>query len=165
MTLPKILRYILLAAAVFMMALIFYFSSQDDVESSKTSGDVTEFVLETVVPAYKKMTGARRISFRKAAEHLIRKLAHFSEFALLSCAGQTAACLPRCWPAGEQPRCTPAATSFTRCSYRAAVPPPWMWALTAAARCWARRWSLAPPRWRKDGTRKYSLAIPFYLNS
>lgn len=84
MTLPKILRYILLAAAVFMMALIFYFSSQDDVESSKTSGDVTEFVLETVVPAYKKMTGARRISFRKAAEHLIRKLAHFSEFALLS---------------------------------------------------------------------------------
>lgn len=79
----KVLRIALLAAAFLMMALIFYFSAQNDVQSGKTSGEVTEFVLNTVVPEYKKMAGAKRQSYRKTAELIIRKLAHFSEYAVL----------------------------------------------------------------------------------
>ncbi|MBQ9197456.1 MAG: VanZ family protein [Clostridia bacterium] len=79
----KKLLLALLIAIFITMALIFFFSSQDDKQSSSFSGKVTDFVLSVFVPGYKDMTAAQQRPYRKSLELIIRKLAHFSEFALL----------------------------------------------------------------------------------
>ena len=78
------LRRCLLAAAFLMMAVIFFFSAQTGEESSQVSGGVTAFILKITVPGYAQMTEAEQLPYLEKAGHIVRKLAHFSEFALLS---------------------------------------------------------------------------------
>ena len=68
---------------ILVAAIIFFFSSQNAEESSNTSGGLTGFLLRLFVPGYDSMTHKERTSLFKKIHHLVRKGAHFTEFALL----------------------------------------------------------------------------------
>ncbi|MGX8706623.1 MAG: VanZ family protein [bacterium] len=65
-------------------ALIFFFSSQTGEDSSKLSGAVTRWLLERVIPGFTDMTQAQQRVYMRRLGLLVRKAAHFSEYALLA---------------------------------------------------------------------------------
>lgn len=65
------------------MVVIFGFSAQNGESSSKTSGKVVEKVAPVVVPNYEKLPEQQKSEKREALTYIIRKGAHFSEYALL----------------------------------------------------------------------------------
>lgn len=85
----KTLRILFAILSILVMGLIFYFSSQNGAESSETSGTVTRLVLSIFVKGFRFMTSSDQQYLIGKYGHLIRKLAHFSEFAALgfSCFG------------------------------------------------------------------------------
>ena len=84
MTPRKKLLLALRTAILLVMALIFFFSAQDGVKSSSTSRSAAEFVLRLLTPGYDDLPVSQRRGCRKTAERIVRKLAHFTEFAVLS---------------------------------------------------------------------------------
>ena len=66
-----------------MMAVIFLFSSMPARDSSDLSGQITSFVLHIVYPDYENLTLQEQAGAYQLMHHLIRKGAHFSEYALL----------------------------------------------------------------------------------
>ena len=79
----KKLRRCLLAAILLVMAAIFLFSAQTGEQSRQTSDRLTEAALRLLVPGYGALSPAERQPYLDRAGLIIRKLAHFSEFALL----------------------------------------------------------------------------------
>lgn len=79
----KIIRVVLLLAILGTAVMIFLFSSQPADESQKTSDKLTTTVIRIVDPQFEKKPKPRQLSTRKLVSLIIRKLAHFSEFALL----------------------------------------------------------------------------------
>lgn len=79
----KIIRCAALIAAIGVMVMIFMFSAGDAEKSSETSGRVTDMVLTITVKGYKNMTVDERLQIRQQVDPIIRKVAHFSEFAML----------------------------------------------------------------------------------
>ena len=79
----KKLRRCLLAAILLVMALIFFFSAMPGDESRQTSDKLTEAVLRLLMPGYRELPPGERQTYLDRAGLIIRKLAHFSEFALL----------------------------------------------------------------------------------
>ena len=73
-----------LAAVIAVAAMIFFFSAQNAEDSSKLSGVVSDFVLSLAVPGYRDMTPAERQPYRQQWSLAVRKIAHFSEYALLA---------------------------------------------------------------------------------
>ena len=73
-----------LVAVLVVAAMIFMFSAQEGDMSSKVSGRVTEYVLTVFVRGFRDMPAARRAAYMERWGHAIRKLAHFSEYALLA---------------------------------------------------------------------------------
>lgn len=73
-----------LAAVIAVAAMIFFFSAQNADDSSKLSGAVSEFVLSILVPEYRDMTPAQRQPYLERWGLVVRKAAHFTEFALLA---------------------------------------------------------------------------------
>lgn len=65
------------------MALIFRFSSEPQEESGDRSEDVTQAVVSVVVPGFDQLSEPQQQAKVEELHPLIRKLAHFSEFALL----------------------------------------------------------------------------------
>lgn len=78
---PVRLLFILLSIAC--MVIIFMFSMENSEESSYTSGSVTEIVVEICVPDYEELSIPEQEDIMAAAEHIIRKIAHFTIFAAL----------------------------------------------------------------------------------
>lgn len=76
-------RKIFIICAVVIMVMIFCFSMQNSSESSGISGGVTEFILKKIIRDYKDMTTTEKKHLFKTAEHIIRKLAHFSVYTVL----------------------------------------------------------------------------------
>ena len=76
-------RKIFIIFAVAVMVMIFCFSMQNSSESSGISGGVTEFILKKLTHDYRDMTTAEKRYLFKTAEHIIRKLAHFSVYTVL----------------------------------------------------------------------------------
>lgn len=76
-------RKIFIIFAIAVMVMIFCFSMQNASESSGVSGSVTEFVLRKITHDYRDMTAAGKKQLFKTAEHIIRKLAHFSVYTVL----------------------------------------------------------------------------------
>ncbi len=77
-------RSLLLAAALGLMAAIFGFSSQDGVESGGMSSIVSIPVTEIIVAMQEEaMQVAEVESLYFQVDHLVRKAAHFTEYALL----------------------------------------------------------------------------------
>jgi len=76
-------RVIFLLMTVGCMVLIFLFSSDNAVRSSSKSGRVTDTVVEIIVNDYDELSAEKQLSIRDKAEHIIRKLAHYSVYAML----------------------------------------------------------------------------------
>lgn len=76
-------RKIFIICAVVVMVMIFCFSMQNSSESSGISGGVTEFILKKLTHDYRDMTASEKKHLFKTAEHIIRKLAHFSVYTVL----------------------------------------------------------------------------------
>lgn len=79
-----ILRWIFFIAALVIAALIFYFSSQEADESSRTSGNVMRFLLKLFYPGYYSLSRIDQLRFLDNLSFLVRKGAHFSEYALFA---------------------------------------------------------------------------------
>ena len=69
------------------MAMIFCFSAQtgeqSGAESGAMSGKITTWVLNLVVPGFGDFSPEKQEAIRSAVGFVVRKLAHFSEYALL----------------------------------------------------------------------------------
>lgn len=65
------------------MVLIFFFSSENSSESSHTSANVIRFILKVFVPDFSGLAAAKQAQMVRSAQHLVRKLAHFSIYTLL----------------------------------------------------------------------------------
>lgn len=72
---------LLLVIAV--MVMIYCFSAQTGEESGAMSGRITRWVLSLVVPGFEDMPASEQEDLREIAGLVVRKLAHFSEYALL----------------------------------------------------------------------------------
>lgn len=77
----SILLSLLLVIAV--MVMIYCFSAQTGVESGAMSGRITTWVLNLVIPDFADFAPEKQEAIRSAVGLIIRKLAHFSEYALL----------------------------------------------------------------------------------
>ena len=64
-------------------AVIFFFSSQDAEASTQTSNGFVFFWARLVIPGFDGMTIREQRAILKQAQGIIRKAAHFSEFAML----------------------------------------------------------------------------------
>lgn len=80
----RLIRALLLIAIGAVAVMIFLFSAQTGEESQATSDQLTEAVARVVVRDFDKLTPAQRQPHLNRLGLSIRKLAHFSEFALLS---------------------------------------------------------------------------------
>ena len=65
------------------MVMIYCFSAQTGQQSGALSGRITGWILNILVPDYKNMPTQEQADLRYIAGTIIRKLGHFTEFALL----------------------------------------------------------------------------------
>ena len=77
----SIVLSLLLVIAV--MVMIFCFSAQTGEESGAMSGRLTTWVLNLIIPDFENFSPERQAAIRSTVGLLVRKLAHFSEYALL----------------------------------------------------------------------------------
>ncbi len=80
---PKFWARFFLVASIVTAALIFWFSAQKGAESQALSDPLTLQVAQLLRPDLMQMSEAERISFLELLSTIIRKNAHFCEFALL----------------------------------------------------------------------------------
>ena len=76
-------RVIFALLAVACMAVIFMFSQDNSSESSGKSGKVTETAVDVFVRDYKDMPPSKQHTIMDKAEHIVRKLAHYSIYTAL----------------------------------------------------------------------------------
>lgn len=72
---------LLLVIAV--MIAIFCFSAQTGEESGEMSGQLTTWMLNLVIPDFENFTPEKQESIRSTVGFIVRKLAHFTEYAIL----------------------------------------------------------------------------------
>lgn len=71
------------ALVIAVMGMIFLFSSQTGPQSGLISSGITAWVLEIVVPDFGNLSGVEQEALLANVGLFVRKLAHFSEYALL----------------------------------------------------------------------------------
>ena len=76
-------RILLTVLTVTMMVLIFCFSTEPAERSDQTSGRFTRQVIHRVYPDYESYPQERKHSIYDRIQHIVRKAAHFTEFAIL----------------------------------------------------------------------------------
>ena len=76
-----ILLTLLLVLAI--LGMIFFFSSQEGEYSSRTSGRIVRLMLSIFYPAYESMDSERLSMISEKMTLIIRKTAHFTEYAFL----------------------------------------------------------------------------------
>lgn len=64
-------------------AMIFYFSAQEGEDSMRTSSGFIAFLLRLLAPGYDGMTAHEKRALIKQLQYIVRKAAHFTEFAML----------------------------------------------------------------------------------
>lgn len=79
----KIINTAFLILLILGCVLIFFFSSQNGEESTKTSSRVVKFILSLFIPSFSSLQIEEQALLIEKYSHLIRKLAHFSEFMYL----------------------------------------------------------------------------------
>lgn len=72
-----------LIPVVLVYFMIFGFSSQTAEDSSKISGEITDTAVRILIPSYDSLDIDTQAQLYGKAEHVIRKLAHFTEFGML----------------------------------------------------------------------------------
>lgn len=78
---PVRMLFVLLSLAC--MVMIFMFSMENSVESSETSGSVTEIAVKLLISDYENLSIPEQEEILSSAEHIVRKAAHFTIFAIL----------------------------------------------------------------------------------
>lgn len=81
--LKSVHKILLLLLTVGMMILIFVFSAQPAQDSDRTSGFLVDLVLYAACPDYDTLSPDAQMAVYNTMQHLVRKAAHFTEFALL----------------------------------------------------------------------------------
>lgn len=71
-------------AVIAVAVMIFLFSAQEGEDSARLSKGLTAWVLNLLVPGYADFTVAQKLAYLKRVGFVVRKIAHFSEFALLA---------------------------------------------------------------------------------
>ena len=79
----KWLLVYLWAQVIAVAAMIFFFSAQGGEDSMRTSGGVVDFLLRLLVPNFDAMAERDRLAIYDQLQYLVRKAAHFTEFAML----------------------------------------------------------------------------------
>ena len=79
----KNLKHISLVCLLAVMVAIFVFSSQSAQQSSKLSGKIVNIVIKVVIPNYDNLSFIEKQQIKDKASYIIRKIAHFTEFAAL----------------------------------------------------------------------------------
>ncbi len=79
----RIVKVLSLVLVVLCMAGIFWFSAQPAGESSQTSGGITNTVISIFFPDYDTWNAEIQQNIFETVDTVIRKLAHFSVYALL----------------------------------------------------------------------------------
>lgn len=64
-------------------AMIFSFSAQSGEESGKLSGHISEPVVRIIYRDYDRLSADEQSRIMQVVQHIVRKTAHFSEYALL----------------------------------------------------------------------------------
>ncbi len=86
-------RFFLIVSLLTAVA-IFWFSAQHSTDSAAISGEITRAVARVVRPDYAQMPPAQQHVFLEQLDTVVRKCAHFLEFALLAA---SLACWLRLW--------------------------------------------------------------------
>lgn len=123
---------LLLVIAV--MVMIYCFSAQTGEESGAMSGRITRWVLSLVVPGFEDMPASEQEDLREIAGLVVRKLAHFSEYALLGLTlllhiaqiQKKRRCDCHFYGHGAWVRCMLHRMNSTKASWRTVVRPWWM---------------------------------------
>lgn len=76
-------KIIFILIALSWMGVIFYFSHQNGSTSSSMSNRVTQTVVRVFMPNFSNLTPQEQTSILKDTSFVIRKLAHYSEYAVL----------------------------------------------------------------------------------
>lgn len=76
-------RQVFLLLAVLWMAVIFCFSSRDDISSTEDSNKAGRIVAELLVPGFREMPAGEQQAIVEAMDPPVRKTAHFFEYAVL----------------------------------------------------------------------------------
>ena len=79
----KWLLVYLWAQVIAVAAMIFFFSAQGGEDSMRTSGGVVDFLLRLLVPNFDAMAERDQLAMYDRLQYLVRKAAHFTEFAML----------------------------------------------------------------------------------
>ncbi len=77
-------KFIFISLTLLWMAVIFYFSHQTGMESSKVSGKVTEMIVKLFVVDFDNLPMNEKDVLIETYGYIIRKMGHFTEFAILS---------------------------------------------------------------------------------
>lgn len=83
LTLFVIITVCLTAVVLANMVMIYLFSEESVEDSGNRSTGVTAFVVKLLYPDFEQMSYNEKSELMSSTQHIIRKLAHFSEFALL----------------------------------------------------------------------------------
>ena len=84
MTMPsETRRRVSLAAVIAVAVLIFSFSAQKGEESGRLSIEVTRWLLSLLMPGFRDFPDAVKLDYLNRFGFIVRKAAHFSEYALL----------------------------------------------------------------------------------
>lgn len=84
MTHRVFLRRFFFAASLATAALIFFFSAQQGPDSAALSEGLTLTVARIIRPGFDALSEADQLAFMEKLGYIVRKCAHFSEFALLA---------------------------------------------------------------------------------
>ncbi len=79
----KFTKVIFWSLLIFWMGFIFFMSAQTGEESASMSSPVADFVIKIFVPDYEDKTPAEQEDIKHTVELIIRKGAHFTEYAIL----------------------------------------------------------------------------------
>ena len=78
------LRVLLIILTITWMGIIFYYSSQNGSLSANMSGKITNFTIQLFIKNYADLPLNEQSNIYKNVSYLIRKIAHFSEYAILA---------------------------------------------------------------------------------
>ena len=77
------IRILTTALTICVMAMIFALSTQNADRSDRTSGIFTRVVIDTAYPDFEELPEPEQEEVYNVIQHLVRKTAHFTEYALL----------------------------------------------------------------------------------
>ena len=86
MTVNETRRRVTLCLVIAVMVLIFCFSAQEGEDSAKLSAGLTQWLLSKLMPGFMDMSDTEKLEFLNRFGFWVRKIAHFTEYALLGVA-------------------------------------------------------------------------------